>query len=92
MLFSNGIAGTGWAPIACWRALLRHARDGGRFLGVDEDKFPRDFATFARYHLAIQKIPARYPLPGPLAFGQFHRFLKEAPKTYPVECENLPWG
>ncbi|WP_119462039.1 hypothetical protein [Rhodospirillaceae bacterium SYSU D60014] len=92
MLFSNGIEGAGWAPIERWRRLFRHARRKGSFLGIDERKFPRDFATFAQYHPAIRNIPARYPLPGPLSFGQFGQFLEEAGKCYSVEFENFPEG
>jgi hypothetical protein len=64
ILFSHGIESIGVAPIERWRALLKYARRGGGFLGVDEDAFPRDFATFVRYHRDIRTIPDRYPLPG----------------------------
>src|SRR5919109_1763879 len=50
MLFSHGIRGAGFAPIERWRAILRRARVRGYFIGVDEATYPRDFATFKRYH------------------------------------------
>jgi hypothetical protein len=49
MLFSHGADSIGLARPARWREILARAREQGYFLGVDEDAFPRDFATFFRY-------------------------------------------
>ncbi len=83
-LFSHGVNSVGLVPIERWRSLLGKARKGGNFVGVDEERFPRDFATFVRYHTDMKKIPARYPRPGPLALGGLVAFLDEAGDRYPV--------
>jgi hypothetical protein len=83
-LFSHGVNSVGLVPIERWRSLLGKARKGGNFVGVDEERFPRDFATFVRYHTDMKKIPARYPRPGPLALGGLDAFLDEAGDRYPV--------
>ena len=84
MLFSHGIESIGIAPIERWRALLKHARHGRSFIGVDEEAFPRDFATFVQYHKDMQKIPDRYPLPEPLTLMQLDRFRQQAGHRYAV--------
>jgi hypothetical protein len=54
---------------------------------VDEGRFPRDFATFVRYHTQVKKIPARYLIPEPLTLARLDAFLREAGDRYPVR-----WG
>jgi hypothetical protein len=69
MLFSHGVDSVGLASIERWRSTLRRAREHGGFVGVDEQRFPRDFAAFVRYHTDLKKIPTRCPMPGPLSPG-----------------------
>ena len=87
MLFSHGVESVGLPSIERWRALTRRARKYGGFVGVDEEEFPRDYATFVRYHTDLKKIPARYPMPGPLTLGQLDGFLQGARDRYPVRWE-----
>jgi hypothetical protein len=84
MLFSHGVDSVGLVPIERWRSLIGRARKRGAFVGVDEQRFPRDFATFIRYYTEVKKIPARYPLPGPLALSHLDAFLERAGDRYPV--------
>jgi hypothetical protein len=84
-LMSHGVECVGLAPIERWRALLSRARKEGRFLGVDEEKFPRHFGVFGSYYRDLQSVPARYPMPGALSIGQLEQFLAEAGGRYPVE-------
>ncbi len=84
MLFSHGVDSVGLVPIERWRQVLQRARRHGEFIGVDEQKYPRDFATFVRYHTDMKRIPARYPLPGALALSQFDQFLAEVGNRYQV--------
>src|SRR4029434_1955466 len=63
MLFSHGTEGVGLAGIEDWRTLLGRARRKGRFLGVDEQRFPRDFATFIRFHHALAELGLPFELP-----------------------------
>lgn len=53
ILFSHGVESVGLPSIERWRAVLGRACCQGRFVGVDERRFPRDFATFARYHTEL---------------------------------------
>ena len=84
MLFSHGVDSVGLAPIGRWRSILGRARKEGSFVGVDEQKFPRDFATFVRYHAELKKLTPRYPMPEPLALSQLYSFLQEAEDRYMV--------
>jgi hypothetical protein len=85
MLFSHGTESIGLAPTERWRSILRRGRESGGFIGVDEAKFPRDFASFVRYHTDLkEKIPARYPMPGSLALRALDEFLAQAGDRYPV--------
>lgn len=84
MLFSHGVRSIGYAPLERWRSLFRHTREGGRFVGVDEQEFPRDFGVFIRYHEDLKQTPARYPLPGPLGLDQLDAFLQEHGERYSV--------
>jgi hypothetical protein len=80
MLFSMGVECVGLTPIERWREALKRARRRGEFLGVNEQRFPLDFATFVRYYAELKrKIPARYALPRPLTLGE------EAGDRYPVQ-------
>jgi hypothetical protein len=84
MLFSHGVESVGLPQVERWRSLTRRARKRGGFVGVDEEEFPRDYATFVRYHTDLRRIPARYPMPGPLTLGQLDGFLQGAGDRYPV--------
>jgi hypothetical protein len=86
MLFSHGVDGVGVASIDRWRSLLARARRKGDFVGVDTQAFPRDFASFVRYHTAMQHIPARYPIPGPLSLSQLADFLRQTTARYRGVC------
>lgn len=92
MLFSHGVESVGLPSIERWRAVLARARCQGSFVGVDERRFPRDFATFIRYHTELKKVPARYPLPGPLALSQLEAFLAETAGRYQVQWAADPIG
>jgi len=84
MLFSHGVDSVGLAPIERWRSEVRRARKHGGFVGVDERRFPRDFATFVRYHTDLKKIPTRYPLPEPLSLSWLDAILDRSGDRYPV--------
>ena len=84
MLFSHGVDSVGVAPIERWRVLLLKATKHGTFIGVDEAKYPRDFATFVRYHTELKtSITARYTMPDHLAVRELDEFLRE--RLYPVQ-------
>ena len=85
-LFSHGVNSIGLPSIADWHGLLRHTTKHGRFIGVDERAFPRDFAIYARYHDALLKsIQERHPLPEPLTLGELDHFLQTHADRYRVE-------
>jgi hypothetical protein len=88
MLMQHGTDGPGQASIPRWRELLARARKWGDFLGVNPTEHPRDFASFVRYHTEMKKLPARYPMPGPLSLGQLEQFLEDAGDQYPVRWED----
>jgi hypothetical protein len=63
---------------------LSRARERGSFVGVTEEKFPKDYATFVRYHTDLKKIPSRFPMPGPLSLDRLDAFLEQARDRYAV--------
>jgi hypothetical protein len=78
MLFQHGVRAVGLPPKDAWSDILAKARRVGRPAGADLDEFPYDFAQFAKYHDALQQIPARYPLPRPLTIDELDEFLDQA--------------
>jgi hypothetical protein len=87
MLFSHGIRGAGFAPIERWQAILRRAGRRGFFIGVDESRYPRDFATFKRYHDDMRRLRPRNPIPDRLELAELDAFLAEAGDRHAVR-----WG
>src|SRR2546430_11932135 len=88
MLFSHGVESIGLAPIERWRSLLRRARLG-RFLGVDEQAYPQDFGTVARYQPALRRLPGpRYAAAPPLTLADLDAFLGQAGDAYSVTWDD----
>ena len=84
MLFSHGVEAVGLPSIERWKDVLRRARGRGTFVGVDERKFPRDFASQVRYHAELKKLQPRHPMPEPLALRELDDFLERFGGRYPV--------
>jgi hypothetical protein len=85
MLFAHGVESVGLVPIERWRAILDRAKSRGEFVGTDESRYPRDFATFARYNAELQKkVPDRYPVET-LPLWRLEEFLKRSGARYLVE-------
>jgi hypothetical protein len=83
-LFSHGVESVGLPTIDQWRSVLHRAGKIGSFLGVDEQAFPRDFATMARYHQALARVRKRYPMPPPLSLEDLDAFLHRREQRYAV--------
>jgi hypothetical protein len=70
----------------------------GRFLGVDEDVYPRDFAGLKNYHQALVAVGERFPLPDrPLRLDEVRDFLDRRreqtdDEASPVLAEATPVG
>jgi len=75
-LFAHGVESVGLAPIQRWRAIVNRAARQGRFAGVDPRAYPRDFASFVRYHHALKAVGQRAPLPDPLPWAAVEAFLR----------------
>ncbi|MBY0472096.1 hypothetical protein K2X30_13095 [bacterium] len=90
MLFSNGVDTIGLTPIEHWRSILHRARNLGEFMGVNPRRYPRDFATFIRYHTAFKKFGERFPMPKPISSSELGRFVAESEKRYKVQWQDLP--
>ncbi len=86
MLLSNGVNPIEGVSIEDWRSLARHASIGAEFVGVNEDKFPYDFASFLRYNAALQRtIPFRHEMPAPASLDELDMFLKDYGHQYRVQ-------
>jgi hypothetical protein len=86
MLFSHGEDSIGLASIAQWRSALKRAKKRGEFVGVDEQAYPRDFASMMRYHTDLKaKISQRYSLPESLTLEQLDRFIEEKGDRFPIQ-------
>ena len=88
MLFSHGTEGAGVAPIAEWRRLLSRARRSGYFLGVDEARFPRDFATFIRFHRALTELGMPFELPPSLSLRRFEELVRQHGSRYGIRMDD----
>jgi hypothetical protein len=55
---------------------VHQATGTGRFAGVDPRAYPRDFASFVRYHHALKAVGQRAPLPEPLPWAAVEAFLR----------------
>jgi hypothetical protein len=75
-LFAHGVESVGLAPIDRWRAIVDRATDNGQLAGVDPRAYPRDFASFVRYHHALKRIGQQAPLPEPLPWATVEAFLQ----------------
>ena len=84
MLFSHGVESVGLPSIDRWRGVLERARRRGSFVGVDEERFPRDYAVNARYHAALKKVLPHHPMPAPLSLRHLDDFLERQGDRYPV--------
>ncbi len=88
MLLSNGIDPIEGVSIEDWRAVLNQASIRGEFIGVDEVKFPYDFASFLRYNTEMKnKIPFRYEIPSPATLDELNMFLREYGHQYRIRFE-----
>jgi hypothetical protein len=76
-LFSHGTEGVGVAPIEARRRLAGRGRRPGRLLGVDPSRYPRDFATFARFRRGLEALGPVREAPPPLASSRFEALLRE---------------
>jgi hypothetical protein len=76
-LFSHGTEGVGVAPIAAWQALAARGRRPGRLLGVDPARYPRDFATFARFAGDAATLAPVHPPLAALPPARFEALLRE---------------
>jgi hypothetical protein len=84
-LFSHGVDSVGLPSIERWAAVLRRARTAGRFVGVDEAAFPRDFAVFLRFHREFAAVPTRVRMPSPLSLAELGVFLNTVGQGFAVE-------
>mgnify|MGYP006296620815 FL=1 len=90
MLLSNGMDPVEGVSIEDWRAVLRRATVRGEFVGVDEKKFPYDFASFLRYNTDLQEqIPFRYEMPSHISLEHFETFLKAHGQRYNVTFQEV---
>ncbi|MFW6264418.1 MAG: hypothetical protein ACOC3E_02740 [Cyanobacteriota bacterium] len=77
MLFSHGTDSVGLASIEEWRTALKRAKFRGEFVGVDENAYPRDFASMVGYHNDLkEKVSDHYPLPDSLSLEQLDQFIE----------------
>jgi len=90
MLLSNGIVPIEGVSIEDWRAILTQAVIRGELIGVDEDRFPYDFASYLRYNAALQEtIPFRYPPIEPATPAELERFVEQSGNRYDVRFEEV---
>jgi hypothetical protein len=88
MLFSHGTEGIGLAQLDDWRRIIGRARRRGSFVGVDERRYPRDFATFIRFQEALHRLGPVHEPPPPLAVERFHSLLQERGPRFGISSED----
>jgi hypothetical protein len=91
MLFSHGVDSVAVAPISRWKALASQAKNHGGLLGVDESTYPRDFASFVRYHTHFRRVlRERFEIPAPLSIDHLDGFLRDNALKYRVVWTQQP--
>jgi hypothetical protein len=67
--------------------LFNHGMEGAGFapIGVDERKYPRDFAAFKDYHEQMRRLRPLVPIPDRLSLDELDAFLADAGDRYAVE-------
>lgn len=85
MLFAHGADGIGVPPAAHWQALIESASASAHLSSAEADRFPRDFATFARFHRALEKRGPMFERPAPLSVDAFDRALRHHARTHGVD-------
>ncbi|KKD36393.1 MAG: hypothetical protein WAN66_21115 [Limnoraphis robusta] len=86
MLFSHGVDSVGLPSIERWRQIFQKAKKQGNFVGVDQEKYPRHFASMIRYHTDLKRlILARYPLPTSLSLAQLDQFIDQEKGNFRVK-------
>ncbi|CAA9251114.1 hypothetical protein AVDCRST_MAG92-1995 [uncultured Coleofasciculus sp.] len=89
-LFSKGLHSLGIASSDQWRSILNRASKHGEFIGVDEQKYPVDAASYVRHYTDLKKLDGRYPIPEPLTLDQLDEFLAQAEDCYSVRWIEHP--
>jgi hypothetical protein len=56
------------------------------FLGVNEQTYPQDLASFVRHYTELKKLTDRYPMPEPLSLDQFDQFLAQFGGRSPIQA------
>lgn len=86
MVLSHGTDSIGLASIDRWNSILSYAKQKSSFIGVDPDKYPRDFGVYMRYNKALQKnIPSRYSLLPRMHINYLAEFLQKHTGKYKVK-------
>jgi hypothetical protein len=89
--FSHGIESAGFAAPRHWRAASAGAATC--LIGVDERRYPRDFASLLRFHAGLKsQTAAHFPMPRPLTLGKFESFMREVGDRYGVQWTADPAG
>ncbi len=90
MLMSNGVEkAIGLVMPDGWRKLLKRARRKSDFLGVNEKRYPVDFATFTMYHRHFTgKVKDRYPHPPRLTLKEMDVFCENELPTCRLQMQD----
>jgi hypothetical protein len=87
-LFSNGIRSLGIASIEEWRSIFNRASRHGDFIGVNEQTYTGDLASFTRHYTELKKLEGRYPIPEPLTLDQLDTFLAQVCSIRALETDS----
>ncbi len=92
MLFSHGTESAGVVSIDRWRRILARARQPGYFVGVDERRYPRDFAVFIRFHQDLDKLGLPFDVPPPMPASQFEQLARRLGPGFGVAIGESAYG
>ncbi|HZU80931.1 MAG TPA: hypothetical protein VE991_13520 [Acidimicrobiales bacterium] len=83
-LISNGTWTPGLAGPERWKPVFARATGGGRFAGVDPERFPTDLAVFARYRDTLRSRPVRHAVPPTLDVADVEKLASALGPRYGV--------
>lgn len=89
MRYIHGVEGLGYADARRWQKVLDNAVKKGELLEYGHETDSLDLALMTEFNPDLEnRIKSRYPVPGPLGFKAFTKFIKESKNKFKVRFED----
>ena len=85
-IFPHGTVSAGLPDIEQWRAVLNRAKEGGEFVALEPDRYPRHFRSLTGFHRQLNTLPASPDAPQ-LSWDDAVTYLAAHASAYDVTLE-----